>query len=160
MKDIQGYEGLYAVTEDGRVWSYRSKKFLKPGEHSSGYLHVTLSKNGVKIDCFIHRLVAAAYIPNPENKPQVNHRDENKLNNCVDNLEWMTSKENANYGTRNVRVSEKRKKKVLCVETNKIYNSIEEAGADTDTYATNISAVCKGKLKTTGGYHWEYVDAA
>lgn len=154
MRDIQGYEGLYAVTEDGRVWSYRRNRFLKP-DVVKGYLRVKLCINGKCTNYLIHRLVALAYLPNPDNLPQVNHRDENKLNNCVDNLEWMTSKENANYGTRNERIS----KAVLCVETNKIYNSIKEAGADTGANVSHISAACKGKQKTCGGFHWCYVDA-
>lgn len=159
MKDIQGYEGLYAVTEDGRVWSYRSKKFLKPGV-VRGYLQITLSKNGVKTQCCIHRLVATAYIPNPENKPQVNHKDENKLNNCVDNLEWMTNKENTNYGTRNERIGKAQGKLVRCIETGVIYYSTREAGRQTGLNQSHISKVCRGERKTTGGYHWEFVDAA
>lgn len=86
MKDIKDYEGLYAVTEDGRIWSYRRKKFLKPIV-VNGYLQVHLYINGVKKVFYVHRLVALAYLPNPNNFPQVNHRDENKQNNDVSNLE-------------------------------------------------------------------------
>ena len=86
MKDIKDYEGLYAITEDGRIWSYRSNRFLKPYVRK-GYLRVKLYINGVEKDFSIHRLVAFAYLPNPDNLPEVNHKDENKQNNCVDNLE-------------------------------------------------------------------------
>ena len=110
MKDIEGYEGLYAVTEDGQVWSYRSQKFLKPWI-ANGYYQVTLSKNGEKKKHKIHRLVAIIYIPNPDNLRDVNHKDENKLNNCLDNLEWLSHKDNSNYGTRNQRISATRKRK-------------------------------------------------
>lgn len=105
MKDIKGFEGVYGVTSCGKVWSYRSKRFLRPWKAGKGYLEVHLSKSGEEKKVYIHRLVADAYIPNPENKPQVNHRDEVKTNNCVNNLEWMTNKENNNYGTKRERQS-------------------------------------------------------
>ncbi len=159
MKDIQGYEGLYAVTEDGRIWSYRRKKFLKPGV-ASGYLQAHLYINGVEKVFYVHRLVAAAYLPNPDNLPEVNHRDENKQNNDVSNLEWCDHSYNMNYGTRNEKAAKAVSKAVRCVETNKIYNSMKEAGADIGVDASHISSVCKGKQKTCGGYHWEYIDAA
>ena len=93
MKDIQGYEGLYAVTEDGRVWSHRSQKFLKFGR-SREYLQVCLHKDGKGKQLMVHRLVALAYIENPECKQTVNHIDGNHHNNDVSNLEWMTMQEN------------------------------------------------------------------
>jgi hypothetical protein len=88
MEDIKGYEGLYAVTSCGRVWSYRSKKFLKPKEDKNGYLSVGLRLNGKQDRRYIHRLVAEAYIPNPAALPQVNHKDEIKSHNYINNLEW------------------------------------------------------------------------
>lgn len=99
MVDIEGYEGLYAITEDGNVWSYRRNKFLIAKMSNCGYMRVVLSKNNVTTNYSVHRLVAKAYIPNPNNYPCVNHKDENKLNNCVENLEWCTHKYNRNYGT-------------------------------------------------------------
>ena len=88
MKDIQGYEGLYAVTSCGKVWSYKNERFLKPYKKRDGYLEVYLYKGGERKHYIIHRLVAMAYIPNPDNLPQVNHKDENKENNALPNLEW------------------------------------------------------------------------
>ena len=95
-RDIDGYEGLYQVSNKGRVKSlkYGKERILRPGWKTGGYLFVILCKNGNQSKQRIHRLVAQAFIPNPNNKPQVNHLDENKKNNCVDNLEWATAKEN------------------------------------------------------------------
>jgi len=105
---IKGYEELYSVSSKGNVWSYKSNKCINKELHKSShnyYYRVTLSKNGVKKHFKVHRLVAQAFIPNPENKTQVNHINENTLCNYDSNLEWVTNKENANYGTRNARVS-------------------------------------------------------
>lgn len=106
MKDIAGYEGLYAITSCGKVWSYRSKRFLKPTPDKEGYLCVTLSNHSQKKGFKVHRLVAEAFISNPEGKRCVNHKDEDKTHNYIKNLEWMTDYENCNYGTRNQRISE------------------------------------------------------
>ena len=112
MKDIQGYEGLYAVTSCGKIWSYRSKKFINIRKNRGGYLVVNLSKNGKNTTYQVHRLVAKAYIPNPDDLPQINHKDENKEHNYVNNLEWCTAKYNSNYGTRNQRALETKKNKL------------------------------------------------
>lgn len=152
MKDIKGYEGLYAVTSCGKVWGYKRNRFLSPRLHN-GYLRVALCKNGVTKDFFVQRIVAEAFIPNPNNLPQVNHKDENKENNCVRNLEWCNAEYNINYGTRNSRMS----KGVRCVELNKIYNSITEAAQDTKVKIQHISACLLGHQKTAGKCHWEFV---
>lgn len=107
MKDIKGYEGLYAVTSCGRVWSYTNKRFLNP-QSNGNYYQVNLSKCGKTRHFFIHRLVAEAYLDNPNDFPQVNHLDENKANNAVTNLQWCTIKDNANHGTRNSKISKAR----------------------------------------------------
>lgn len=98
-RQITGYEGLYEVSSFGRVRNVRSGRILRPGLHHSGYLNCVLSVKGNRNTFVIHRLVAEAFIPNPDCLPQVNHKDENKTNNNVDNLEWCTSKYNINYGT-------------------------------------------------------------
>lgn len=99
IKDIKGYEDLYAITTFGRVWSYKNQKFLRPGLDKDGYQLVNLCVNYKKRTFKVHRLVAEAFIPNPDGKPQVNHKDEVKTNNSVSNLEWATIKENVNHGT-------------------------------------------------------------
>lgn len=105
MREIKGYEGEYGVTENGWVYSYKRNKFLKPNDNGIGYLFVVLCHEGVRQQKYIHRLVAEAFIPNPDNLPEINHKDENKSNNCVDNLEWISHIDNLNYGTRNERIS-------------------------------------------------------
>ena len=109
-KPIEGYEGLYEVSNLGRVRSldrfyYRlhKGKVLSPTKDRYGYLTVTLNCNGKSKTIKIHRLVAQAFLPNPDNLPQVNHKDEVKSNNCVDNLEWCSAKYNVNFGTRQER---------------------------------------------------------
>ena len=97
MKDIPGWENLYACTTDGRIWSHRSKKFLTPSKSKRGYLHVTFTRDGKRYDYRVHRLVAITYLDNHENKEQVNHIDGDKLNNYLSNLEWVTPEENIEH---------------------------------------------------------------
>ena len=126
-KDIPGYEGLYGVTKDGKVYSFRTKKFLKPAVDKGGYLYVCLTNNKTKKTYLSHRLVALTYIPNPNNYPQVNHKDENKQNNHISNLEWCTNKYNCNYGTKKERLSKKLKGKFISFE------GVEGAGKSTQS---------------------------
>jgi hypothetical protein len=159
MKDIKGYEGLYAVTSCGKVWSHRKSKFLKPYNHTSGYLSVNLyGINRLRKTCLIHRLVAEAYLTNPGSLPQVNHKDENRFNNCVNNLEYSSAVYNLNYGTRNSRIAEALGKPVYCIELNVAYNSISEASKLLRISGGNISEVINGNRKTAGGYHWRWAD--
>ncbi len=155
MKDIKGYEGLYAITSDGKVWSYRKNRYLNLVLCGKGYLQAHLWKNGNRKPCLIHRLVAETFIPNPDNLPQVNHRDEDKTNNCVGNLEWCSAKYNMNYGTR----QDENGTPVLCVETNTIYKSMGEAERSIGVRESGISQCCRGIYKTAGGFHWEYARA-
>lgn len=98
MKQIEQYPN-YAVDENGNVFSVKTGKPIKQFDCGTGYFRVGLSRNGKEKHFLVHRLVAEAFIPNPERLPLVNHKDENKKNNCVSNLEWCTYEYNANYGT-------------------------------------------------------------
>ena len=99
-KNIIGYEGLYEVSDIGNVRNVRRNTLLKLTKTNYGYIQVSLYKNGIKTGLKVHRLVAEAFIPNPDNLPQVNHKDEDRTNNNVTNLEWCTAKYNSNYGHR------------------------------------------------------------
>lgn len=167
-KNIVGYEGLYEVSTSGRVRSLKfgKTKVLKPAKEGNGYLIVSLCKDGEKKMFSVHRLVAKAFIPNPMHKPHVNHRNEVKTDNRVENLEWMTHKENQNYGTRNERSARARinnpkiSKPVLqLAKDGKIvaeYPSTHEAERQTGIDSRHISKCCKGEYKTSGGYVWKY----
>lgn len=158
MKDIKGYEGLYAITSCGKVWSYRNNKFLKPGNNGVGYLFITLCKNGKAKNFYIHRLVAEAYIPNPDNLPQVNHLNEDKTANYISNLSWCSAKDNCNYGTRTERVARANSKPVYCVELGKTFESASKAERELGL-SKHITSCCKGTRNTCGGYHWRYAES-
>ena len=160
MKDIKGYENLYAITSCGRIWSYISRKFLKPRMDKDGYLMINLHKNNKMKTFKVHRLVAEAYICNPEELPQINHKDENKANNCVGNLEWCTHTYNQNYGAHNEKIAKSRRKAVFCVELDKVFDSIKNASRELGINDVCISLACKKKIKTSGGYRWEYYKEA
>lgn len=113
-KDIEGYEGLYQVSNTGQVKSLNYKghgvvKLLKQDIIHNGYKRVSLVKNGKKKNYLVHRLVAIAFLPNPHGYKEINHIDENKVNNMISNLEWCSRKYNMNYGTVIKRSSENRK---------------------------------------------------
>lgn len=153
MEDIKGYEGLYAITSCGRVWSYRSKKFIKTWKSRNGYFQVSLYNHQEVKVFLVHRLVAQAYIPNPDSLPEVNHKDENKEHNWINNLEWCDRKYNMNYGKKN----DWCKKQIKCIETGEIFNSIEEAAKSISRHRQGISDCCRGKQTTCGGFHWQYI---
>ena len=154
-KDIEGYDGLYQVSSWGRVKNSRTDMVLKGVKDKDGYLRIGLYKNGKRI-YRVHRLVAQAFIPNPENKSQVNHIDENKENNYVENLEWVTAKENLNYGTRNLRASKLLSKPIICIEKGVEYSSGKECARQMGLHPQHITAVLKGTRNHTGGYTFKY----
>lgn len=148
MKDVKNYEGLYAITSCGKVYSYKRKIFLKPQKDRYGYLRVSLGKDGKSKSFRIHRLVAEAYIPNPQNLKTVDHIDGNKDHNYINNLQWMSLTDN---------IRKERNKAVRCVETDEVFESILDAAKKMNLDDILISKVCNGKRKTTGGYHFEFV---
>ena len=156
LKDIEGYEGKYMVSDQGQVWSNYKKGFLKPGERSGGYPHVILTKNGKPATFSIHRLVAQAFIPNPDNLPIVNHKDENKQNNNVDNLEWCDYQHNNTYGSRIDKVNQKISHKTYQYDLDgnliAVWPSQREASRQLNISSGNINDVIKGKLKSTHGF--------
>lgn len=159
-KDIKDYEGLYQVSSFGRVKSFYTNRILKGSKHPQGYLTVTLCKDSTKYTKKIHRLVAQAFIPNPEHKSEINHIDEDKTNNSVNNLEWSTRKENINHGTRNERVS--KIKSIPIIATNlktgksREFYGTSECARQLDLNHSHITNVLKGRRRQTGGYTFEY----
>ena len=187
--DIKNYENYYQVSNFGRIRSLNRKfecngknqyssfktvktykgKIIKPLLDNRGYFYVFLCKNNVKKNIPIHRLVAKTFIPNPENKPQVNHIDGNKTNNNVTNLEWATCSENIQHAYRNnlftnqleslKKIQKNNEKSVLQYDLNgnfiKEWESIKEAKKELKV-SSHISCCCNGKRKTAGGYIWKF----
>ena len=165
-RDVVDYEGLYMVSNCGRVKSLNynhtgKEEVLKENTNKKGYKIIYLYKNGKRQKYKIHRFVAKAFIPNANNFPEVNHKDEDKTNNKVDNLEWCTAEYNINYGTRNEKLS----KKIKCITTNEIFNSIKEAKEKYNINYGSICSCCKGRYKFAGKHPitgeklvWEYYE--
>ena len=158
-RDVENYEGLYLVSEWGDVMSigHGKRRILKPITDKYGYLKVNLYRNGKMNTHLVHRLVATAFCEGADEFPDVNHVDEDKTNNCYDNLEWCTKDYNNNYGTRTERAAKKLSKKVRCIELDEVYDSASDASLFTGANQHNISKCCNGSRKTAGGYHWEHV---
>lgn len=156
-RPVNEYEGLYEVSNLGRIKSVAKAIYLMPSIRE-GYQFVTLSKNGKKLSKNVHRLVAKAFIPNPNNLPLINHKDENKQNNNVNNLEWCTPKYNSNYGAGAKRSALARSIPVKQISedgTFVIWNSFHEAQESSGVSRRDIYRVCEGKRKKAGGYIWE-----
>lgn len=179
-KDIEGYEGLYQVSNFGNVKSLNWKNtgkarnlWLKP--HNKGYSQVELIKNGKRHCCVVHRLVAIAFIPNPNGFPVVNHKDEIKTNNFADNLEWCTRSYNVRYSM--ARHPERRPNGIarrrgyrfkginsdlvvhqltLSGELVKVWKCSRDIFLETGMSDWSISECCRGNRKTAYGYKWQY----
>ena len=149
-KDCKGYEGKYQVSNLGRVWSVGGQKYLVGSYDKDGYMRIHLTaKNGKTKQEKVHRLVALAFIDNPSGLPQVNHKDENKENNCVDNLEWCNASYNNIYS---------KGKAVRCIELDRVFGCSQIAMRELGIDGSSIRKCCKGQQKTCGGYHWEYYE--
>lgn len=155
-KDVKGYEGLYQVSNKGNVKSFYKNRNLKPSKHSRGYLVVSLFENHNRKQFFIHRLVAETFIDNVNHKEEVNHKDGNKTNNCVENLEWCTGSENRLHaydtGLRNAPVFSPVLMFSLDGTLLDKFPSICEASRRTGANEGNIYECCNGNRKSVGGY--------
>lgn len=161
-RNVFGYEGLYLVSNKGRVWSIRNNYLMSPHTDARRRCTACLSKNGNSRNLVLARLVAIAFIPNPNNYPQVNHKDENTQNNRVENLEWCTSKYNCNYGTRNKRVAEAQGIPILQLtmdgEFVQRHSSMQSASRSLGIDAGHICDVCNGNREYANGYKWRFED--
>lgn len=168
-KDIPNYEGLYQVSNLGRVKSFRrstkhywqDEYILKPAHANNGYCQVTLYDNTVRHKFLVHRLVAEAFIPNPDNLPQVNHKDENPLNNAASNLEWCTAEYNNAYGTAKIRAIDTKSKPLeqytLDMKLIAIYRSTRIAAELLGIHNGTLHDAIR-KKRPFNGYYWKYSD--
>ena len=152
--------GDYAVTIDGDVISIKSNKSLRAHDNGHGYKTVCLCIDGKPKTYYVHRLVASAFVENPNDYPEVNHIDEDRGNNRAENLEWCTSKYNKNYGRRAERFGRRRGRPVVCLETGQVFYSSGDAGRNMGIRREDIHACCTGYRNThsAGGYHWAFAD--
>ena len=178
VSDGEIYEGLYKVSNFGKILSlnYRNTgraELMNPAEDKDGYLVVHLRKNGEYKTCKVHRLVAETFLENPENLPQVNHKDENKTNNFVflnkdgtvnkkkSNLEWKSPKDNDNHGTRNERIAKALSKRVIQLSLSgdfiKEWPSTQECGRNGFNQGSVVDC-CRGEQKTHKGFRFMYAD--
>lgn len=180
-REIKGYEGRYEVSDHGNVRSllfystareeYMTRKaprLLSQNTTHDGYKRVSLSKYREMKSITVHRLVAMAFLPNPNNYPAVNHKDEDATNNHVSNLEWCTNKYNSNYGTLPKRISERMRKNHYLArpviqmsndgEEIATYPSTREAARQFGIRSENISRCCYGRYKHAAGYKWKYAN--
>lgn len=171
-KAIKGYEGLYEVSSTGKVRTlpHKTNGVSVPGVELKAnmykghrYIRLRLYKNGVSKDYMLHRLVAQAFVPNPYNKPYINHIDGNRENNSASNLEWCTQAENNRHaiilGINSIEpMLKKTRKRVQQIGADgtviKEWESMTEAASALNLQVSNISHCCKGRIKSTGGYKW------
>ena len=147
--DIPGYEGIYQVSDQGRVMNVVRGRQLKLHINGSGYIQVTLQKQGQRKYPLVHRLVAQAFIPNPESRPQVNHINGVKCDNRKSNLEWCTMSENLWHRHNILNQPGGRSRPVLCINTGQKYPSATEAAAACGVSRQSVLGICHGQQKTT-----------
>lgn len=159
-KDIPGYKDLYQVSNLGKIKSllFKREKILKTRVHPNGYELINLKGKTYKV----HYLVAKTFISNPNNYKEINHKDENKQNNCVHNLEWCDRKYNCNYGSLPSNVAKRFSKKIAMLDDNNnaiiYFESSMAAERILGVDHSSIIKCCKGIVKTAGGYKWKYVE--
>lgn len=154
VRDIVGYEGLYSIDIFGNVIRLKDQKEMSTQTNAQGYINVSLSKDKKQTQHKLHRLVAQAFIPNPQNKKEVNHIDGNKENNCVWNLEWVTSSENTKHAIKTGLVEHS---KVQIVETGEIFETAVECANKINGSYGDIYKCLKGERKTHKGFHFRKV---
>ena len=161
MKDIPGWEGLYACTTHGDIWSYRSDKFLSPSKNKRGYLHVTFTKDGKRYDYRVNRLVAMTFLDNQNNLPQVNHIDGNKLNNNIDNLEWCSNSYNTKQAYDAGLYVSKKECPIRAIDkiTKTVYEfkSIRECSERLKLNRKTITSILKENKTNNYDYDFEYI---
>ena len=155
-KDIEGYNGDYQVSNLGRVKSFKygKEKILKPQKLNTGYLSINLCKNGKMKTSRINRLVAEAFLPNPENLSEVDHINSDKTNNCVENLQWISHVENC----RKKETGWGQSKRIICVETGEIFESVAAAANYVNRGITTMSRHVRGLTQTCAGLHFKYYE--
>lgn len=151
-KQIKGYPHLF-ISRTGKVWTTTYNRYLKPQLSNRGYLRIGLNKDKVIKTVHIHRLVAEAFIPNPDNLPQVDHIDGNKLNNRVENLRWISQSENCRKSRPH---AEKPNKAIICVETGKVFTSKAQAGHELGIPTAVMSSLLKGEVDSYHHLHFKY----
>lgn len=171
-RDVRGYEGLYQVSSLGRVrsldrtihgvrcgrsWSsMRSGREMCPNTDKDGYKTIKLCKEGRVSRWLVHRLVALAFIPNPDGKPQINHINGDKADNRVENLEWTTNSENTMHKFRVLKCRASGSKETVCLDTMKVYPTATEAARECGVDISHVAACCRGRRSHAGGHHFQY----
>ena len=155
---VEMYGATISAFEDGSVWIHRGSRNKRRFGNTTdkGYKSVLIRDNGVERTVFVHRIIATAFIPNPENKPQVNHKNGIKTDNRPSNLEWCTNQENCLHKV-NILKHHGRRTPVVCVESGEVFDSILEAATQKNTSRANIHECLRGNRKTAGGYTWERI---
>lgn len=160
IKDIPGYEGRYAATEDGRIWSHISSQYLAPADNGQGYFQVDIrDNNGKRHKARVNRLIALTFLGEAPEGMVVAHLDDNKQNNQISNLAYQTQAENLDTPSYKAKAKIKKFSKIRCVETGEIFESQAAAARFVGKNKYGIYNAISGKQKTCGGYHWERVES-